>query len=119
MSALLATLSLAAGAAAPPTQNFSMCALYVNQTRSEFSYGLVAPSGRVTDLIDLPGLFGLFDGAAAGAEEGTFYTYCGVSRLCSPPRRSRDRMRALRTQRQPRTHAPAARAPLRCARSAR
>ena len=46
MAALLTLL--AAGAAAPPTKNFSMCALYVNETRSEFSYGLVAPSGRVT-----------------------------------------------------------------------
>jgi hypothetical protein len=88
---LAATLSLAAGAAAPPTKNFSMCALYVNQTRSEFSYGLIAPSGRVADLIDLPGLFGLFDGTAAGAEEGTFYTYCGVRCLCSPPAHARSR----------------------------
>lgn len=118
MSALLATLSLAAGAAAPPTQNFSVCALYVNQTRSEFSYGLVAPSGRVTDLIDLPGLFGLFDGAAAGAEEGTFYTYCGVRRLCSPPL-TQSHASAAHAAVAPRMHAPAERTPPRCARSAR
>jgi hypothetical protein len=83
--ALVATLALAAGAAAPPTGNFSMCALYVNQTRSEFSYGLVSPGGRVTDLIDLPGLFAVFDGAAAGAEQGVFYSYCGYG---PPPQKS-------------------------------
>ena len=81
----LATLALAAGAAAPPAGNFSMCALYANQTRGEFSYGLIAPSGRVSDLMDLPGLFAVFDGAAAGAEEGVFYTYCGYG---PPPQKS-------------------------------
>jgi len=84
-SAVAALALAAAGAAAPPTANFSMCALYVNQTLGGFSYGVVAPSGRVTDLIDLPGLFAVFDGAAAGAEEGVFYTYCGYG---PPPQKS-------------------------------
>ena len=84
-AAAAVTLALAVGAAAPPAGNFTMCALYVNQTLGGFSYGRVAPSGGVKDLMDLPGLAAVFDGAAAGAEEGTFYTYCGYG---PPPQKS-------------------------------
>ena len=82
----VATLALAAvGASAPPAGNYSLCALYVNQTLGGFSYGLIRPSGRMTDLMDLPGLFAVFDGTAAGAEDGVFYTYCGYG---PPPQKS-------------------------------
>ena len=85
MKLSVASLLLSAAAAAPPTGNFTLCALYVNQTRSSFSYGRLSPSGAVHELMQLPGLFAVFDGAAAGAEEGTFYTYAGYG---PPPQKS-------------------------------
>ena len=75
----------ASALAAPPTGNFSLCALYVNETSSGFFYGLLRPSGSVESLMALPGLMAVFDGTAAGAEEGTFYTYCGYGQ---PPQKS-------------------------------
>lgn len=84
---MIATAAAAAALAlaAPPVGNYSLCALYVNQTLGGFEYGVISPTGHLKSLIELPGLFAVFDGTAAGAEEGTFYSYCGYG---PPPQTS-------------------------------